>query len=1440
MMKNIHVVVFAVGALLFLMGCTVPQFHSCCIYTNATENLCVLNNGTIYDTEVCDTSPDGTLTCNVTVREEGGEVSKLTLPICPARNEGECNVSCAGIFCGRYEYDPRPLFSTSDAVKLDEEGDPAPDAGKLAPGTGSDVAIGLYNSECRVENLTPAFLNAVSNGQGLTLNIFRFGVGNSFQEFDEASMYYPLTDKACKLNQIGTVDRYENYAVPNMLLEGGGAICREDAFGPGIWGCIPNLEIRSYSYFDCATRCLLEYSGDSAAVDPGNAYLTERNDQVLGNPFAYGVPDYGSSAIIQWAYSTPGSGVAGDVPSYLLLGRGIKGSAVPADAFSDDYSFGYTYYGAQFGKTNGDILTTVVDEGAPAFSTGTAYDYYYGQDSILERASLGGGIEENFLTIERDPHAIYAFLLSQHSVYGQQIWQGHYMMNGSWAPGAEFECTQAGGECISGFCNTQDYHRGACKRLVNAATGEIKEVNCGCREEGGETVCNGEALYQMSPWDRYDSGIRVNATMPLSAPVAGSSITSFFTFDVTQTVMPSKGKVLKYDVGGSGFADGEKDYVMVMQLGGLSKFPDYSSVDYDNDVAESTYQEETLTIPQVLSRKQWSGCSPEDECGKFYTTFVDECMPSASEDPGAYHSLSVCYLNNRYAGTYGSLFSPATGGVVDQEGLYGMGFGDNCRRLLQSDAANDYEAFCYERDNNGDCVLYSASVLMVIAREVEYTDASGTTVTGLAFGNCLFDEGGTRLDTTTYGYCEQCSFLTMAKEEIVALPEEQVDGYEKGDGTRLGNKYCPNLEISTLYPPWENGALQYTLTRSPDSWAAGEVHSASGSGEDNPYRYSECTMPDGTEVGKQVAWPDYLPNGYYLKSKIESYLKRNIQPVIFAEFPSFHIGVDQGLYSAGYGDDAVLSVAVKSDGKIDTGKTTSPFMVSLALDKMWLLDAMSDYVEVGDPTYYETGGTFLADSVMDQGPAIIVVKRLKEDDFGSAPPMGLSTGPGENIDWILGLAGRRIDLLCPDCMVSVAAGYDDIGSGIPARMYQISRMFEYTDATSGEPMWDYAYYGENASCYDEGVSCDYTALNSVDIIAVKWGLGGRNSHCDIEDEEERFGAILSDEMEFGAKVLRRFGKPLVVTDFTIIRNRDAIYDEGVRDCWTDETAKRFMIYLGQHTSDLVKSGHTGLIYSDWTDEHSGEAGTTYIRTEEGGVGGYRGEFFEGTFDAAALFAGRKEETFYSMVGVSEKCECIPCTSLDDPSVCNGKFLGTGPECYGYAEGTNVRWPPNCVSQDACIQPSSLPGYKVSCNVYYNNGTEAQEEFSGGEIAANPQLYPDVIASIKYGGKIPCMESSGKNISYMKMETGGYKAYPLLFRMDGNLSVDCAQPPLAAFGEACGVSLPVSERRMECIISPLDLRVELPPLGGSITVPPEAIGGAGIPGGAGIGGAGIGG
>ncbi|MDD2655467.1 MAG: hypothetical protein PHQ80_02245 [Candidatus ainarchaeum sp.] len=1378
--------ILVVLALLFVFaGCTMPEYRQCCLYANAEAGQCVLKNATAYDTNSCDME---NLTCNVTQGDR-----EMTFPICPRVEEVECNVSCAGMFCAKYEYDPRPPASPDFMIEAIQTEEMSREAGI---GLGEDTAKGLYGTECRIENITPTFLNLMRNVQGgVRLNIFRFGVGGSFEEFDEAYMYYPLTDYACENNQFGHVDRYVNYMIPNLM--GGGELCSVGGVLTPTgeipqYFCNVDDSIRTFTYQDCATRCALKAYGDAPVVQPNNAYPTERNGMESGNPFAYGVSPsmHGSDPFRDLQYKS-----SIDVPP----------------AFDDEYPAGYTYYGSEFANNrylsneNGGWESIMLERGPLSVDVTTGFmDYYYGEETDQITVE-GGNLVEEMTTAERDPHMLYSYLLSRHSVYSKQFKEGHYTPEGEWSPGAEFECTLEGGECVSGFCNTFDYTRGACEKL-DFETGETEEVPCDCWEEYGDIVCAGQKYYGTDAWD---NGEDITAAKPLGTLVEWDE--SFLGFSIGwYRSFPSTGKMFSYDPGGV-FLDepeGEEVQDLVILLGGRED-PDYQLFEYSDELDDMN---ETLTIPQVLSRAKWSGCGAYSDCGKFYTTFVDACMPDLPDPAYSESNFMVCY-SRKTNGHYGQGIDRATGEVYDLpspsicEALYDAdqdGHSKNDYGGVDKNSDTDHDVYCYARESDGTCVGYARAALVLTAREITYTNADGEEVIGKAFGNCILEED--KLKVVTPGYCEHCSFLTMAKENVVELPEDDEDpGYQRaGSGKLNTNKYCPSLEISTIYNN-EPSAIVLAPGTAKADWESGGTHS-SGGDEGNPYRYSECTMPDGTEAGKKAAWPDYLPNAYYLKKKIDGYLQRNVMPVIFAD--------DDGLYRGLYPGTDDPALFVETDGD----SASSPLLKKLYDENPLGFAENAD--EGGDE--YTTQGTFLADSVMNLGAGIIVVRNFNSDDMeaaGGSPIIITETGEARSlrkIDYTLYARERAVRLMCPNCMVAVGIGYGEEGSGIPSRVVQLAELFDYRDS-GGRLLSEYDDYGANASCFEGGAGCSQDTLQRVDILAVKWELGRHNSYCDeIENESDRFEAILADEVDFGAKTLKRFGKPVVVTDFSITRNQ-------VGSCWDDESAKRFMIYLAEHTQELVKSGHIGLIYGNWTYGHSGEAGTRYIRTKEGNVGEYRGPFFEGTFQAARIFAGKNEQTIVNQIGVSEECACVACTSSDDASLCNGKFGGVGEYCSGYLPGISMKWPESCVSPDVCVSNEDLPMYRIECNVYHNDGSSERVVYDGADIAPNPRLYAAEIASIKKSGNVPCIPMGVQNGSFATMEVGGSQPYPILFRKDGNLSISCGGVAEEGFFSACGLESPFVNRRMDCVMAKKDVSITLPPLG-----VPLVTGGAAIP------------
>ena len=1385
-MRGISVVLafaFVFGALL-LAGCVAPQpsFSNCCMYDNASnDERCITADRTEYDAHGCNML---NMTCNVTLGE--GAAHTELLPICPKSELLKCNSSCVGMFCGSFEFDPRPPISLDAEDMNDSRDTENADKGQFG-GTSKGGAKGLYNGECRLLNMSPATLRATGNTNGgFALNSFRFGVGDSFAEFDEANMYYPLTDFACKINQMGTIDRYANYAIPNSLTEAGTRICAPS--GDNKWVCVPSTSysdvfFETYTYYDCATKCLLQFSGDFPGIDPNSAYLTERNGQMLGNPFAYGV--------------------AADSPWGNLINDKDYKSSAEDTAFYDGYPLGYNYYGADFerddrvlGPNRGGIEGLLAEKGSGEFGLQSdVMDYYSGETADLPTMGWDH-LLENFITVEREPHKMYNFLLTYHSVYADQFQNGHYEDNGTWKNGAEFECTMEENGCLSGYCNIFDYSRGVCVNMDNLS----KDANCDCAYdyfEGG-VVCTGKKLRTSASWDRYNdatSSIEVAAT--LAAPIDRVGDGPY-----THTSMPSKGRIVKFNLdeeigcAGEGCEPDLERAFLVVYLGGQDTFPTYTAYQPPTDDTEALWNQ-TLTLPQVLSRDKWGGCGSYGDCGKFYTTFVDQCMPTYEEDREFYRtSFGVCYsgrpMTTSTSSFFGLEFTTAYGQYLQPDGTIGLETW-NCRGLFTFDlkgvtgkGSPSRQVYCYARDKDGNCEAYSTAALMIRGRDVEYEDEDGNIAEGQAFGKCLFDGSG-NLRTKTYGYCDQCSFLTMAKEKVVALPENKLDpGYQAlrvdGSAQRKDNKYCPSLMISTIFSPAAPSSIESAAPPLVE-WEGQGVHASSDDPEDSYYR-SQCRMPDGSEVGMEEAWPDYLPNAYYLKTKLQDYLQRNIMPVLFAD--------DDGLYkkytsdSEPYRNKPVLSIRFTDDRYIvDNSKVTHPAMVNLwnrnppSFEKYGLPPEEASFIYG-----YDSEGTYLADSVRNLGAGIIVVKNLSTEFLGSG-------------DLAEGLAFRSdaVKLLCPNCMVAVSVGYPEGAGSQEGKMELVSQMFQYRY----EAWHDYAYnnscFGSDPQFPDVELYCNKYRLDWVDLIAVDWTLTPGNSHCEIEDQDERFAAILADEMEFSSKMLSRFGKPVVVTDLTIMRNYGLRLGGEVLDCWNDTSASEFVQYLGQHTEDLVRSGHIGIIYGDWTSPYSGEEIATAIRTTEGSgsIGGYRGPFYEGTLFASRDFSGYGKMTSLMEIPVKDNCTCVPCTSTDPAEICNGKFAGRGALCGWEGERVMVKWPDDCITEDACMPGEQMADYMMDC-VLVSGGQETEFSVDGAEVVGNPELYKQMIASIENTVDRPCF----MNKTYGKTQITRFLSHPLLFRKDGNMSYTC-NPLSVAQGAMCGPLPSLDLEQMRCTL-----------------------------------------
>ena len=195
-------------------GCVTPvQKLGCCLKANATADpaTCVLYNTSTFTVQMDGGVPkyfptsgcDNQTGCNVTV--DGDET---LIPICSEADLVPCvNQDCRAMVCGDYNFKPR--ISPAITGVSDAEGSTPPDLDD------EGTAFQFYKAQCRFLPMD-AKLRQVMKSSKSQINVFRMGVGGSFDEYDQYKYYFPISDKFCNINpplspEDNRVDRYMNY-----------------------------------------------------------------------------------------------------------------------------------------------------------------------------------------------------------------------------------------------------------------------------------------------------------------------------------------------------------------------------------------------------------------------------------------------------------------------------------------------------------------------------------------------------------------------------------------------------------------------------------------------------------------------------------------------------------------------------------------------------------------------------------------------------------------------------------------------------------------------------------------------------------------------------------------------------------------------------------------------------------------------------------------------------------------------------------------------------------------------------------------------------------------------------------------------------------------------------------------------------------------------------
>jgi len=207
------ILLFVVIGVVFLAGCIEPTAKvGCCAKDNVTAgDGCVLLNMTTSELEdyTGETAwcNETTNVCNVSI---GGKY--YLVPVCTDSELNECiDPNCTAMVCGDFMFKPK----IAPGVVASENSEGA----EVAPPPEQEEEEGrlnFYKAQCKFMKMDNKLASLMKNTDS-EINVFRFGIGESFDEFERYKYFFPMTDKYCNVYPEiygftgERVDRYMNY-----------------------------------------------------------------------------------------------------------------------------------------------------------------------------------------------------------------------------------------------------------------------------------------------------------------------------------------------------------------------------------------------------------------------------------------------------------------------------------------------------------------------------------------------------------------------------------------------------------------------------------------------------------------------------------------------------------------------------------------------------------------------------------------------------------------------------------------------------------------------------------------------------------------------------------------------------------------------------------------------------------------------------------------------------------------------------------------------------------------------------------------------------------------------------------------------------------------------------------------------------------------------------
>lgn len=128
-------------------------------------------------------SDDG---CSIGQCVNGRCGSYSSYPVCSERSELSYDTDCKTMICGAIKYSPKTSLLPEPGKNMNYQ--------NFEAGSTQN----LYNAMCNFYVLDNVTMKKLKKAKNVFVNTFRFGVGSSISDYEEARFYFPLSDRFCQ------------------------------------------------------------------------------------------------------------------------------------------------------------------------------------------------------------------------------------------------------------------------------------------------------------------------------------------------------------------------------------------------------------------------------------------------------------------------------------------------------------------------------------------------------------------------------------------------------------------------------------------------------------------------------------------------------------------------------------------------------------------------------------------------------------------------------------------------------------------------------------------------------------------------------------------------------------------------------------------------------------------------------------------------------------------------------------------------------------------------------------------------------------------------------------------------------------------------------------------------------------------------------------------